>query len=173
MFQLGILGSSGTLNRSGIIHALSRDTGRQVALRNACLVFGFEGSGGSVSEVAARAAKRAGGMTMAFLWGNTVTKPAFADITVSTGQERGGGREFAMIRSCDAVIGIGGGSGTLMEFCMAYQLDIPIVVLTPSGGWSRRLAEQPLDSRQRLVLHGAENPLQAVTLAMSLSVKKI
>src|SRR3990172_3148466 len=44
------------------------------------------------------------------------------------------GRNIYNIRSCDAVVIIGGGMGTLTEFCMAYAEGKPIGVLLGTGG---------------------------------------
>ena len=44
---------------------------------------------------------------------------------------------------------ISGGSGTLNEITVAYQANIPVVVLGNTGGWSERLAGQYLDARER------------------------
>jgi len=44
------------------------------------------------------------------------------------------GREIATIRSCDIVVIVGGRSGTLGEFCIAYDEAKLIAVLTGTGG---------------------------------------
>ena len=49
------------------------------------------------------------------------------------------GRNVVIIRSSDAVIFIGGGSGTLNEFTSAYRLGKPLAVLTGSGKISDHL----------------------------------
>lgn len=51
------------------------------------------------------------------------------DCMVCTGMERGGGREFVLVSSCDAIVVVGGGSGTLNEMTVAYQKKIPIFVM--------------------------------------------
>jgi uncharacterized protein (TIGR00725 family) len=81
--------------------------------------------------------------------------------------ERGGGREFVLALSCDAVIAISGGSGTLNELTVAYQAGIPMVVVSGMGGWSDKLAGQFMDNRQRQMVLAAESPEQAVSIAFS------
>jgi len=41
----------------------------------------------------------------------------------------GGGREVALANSCDGVIVIGGGVGTLIEIAVSYTNLVPIVLL--------------------------------------------
>lgn len=73
---------------------------------------------------------------------------------------------MSLVLSCDAIIAISGGSGTLNELVVAYQADIPIVVLKNSGGWAEKLADQYIDARKRRLCIGAENPKDAVEIAL-------
>ena len=49
------------------------------------------------------------------------------------------GRNIVIIRSCDAVIFVGGGSGTLNEFTAAFRLGRPLGILKGSGAISDNL----------------------------------
>jgi uncharacterized protein (TIGR00725 family) len=89
-----------------------------------------------------------------------------------TGQIRGGGRELALVLSCDAVISIAGGAGTLTEISFAYQSDIPVVALAKSGGWSTRLVDTSLDHRKRSIIISALTAKQAVKIAIELAQGK-
>ena len=91
-----------------------------------------------------------------------------ADIIVVSGMERGGGREFVLAASCDSLISVGGGSGTLNELVVGYQLGIPSVALRGSGGWSDELADGYFDARERFKVEGADTPKEAVELALQL-----
>lgn len=51
------------------------------------------------------------------------------------------GREVTSVRSCDIVIIIGGRSGTLGEFAIAYDEGRPIGVLTGTGGLADHIDE--------------------------------
>lgn len=62
-------------------------------------------------------------------------------------------------------IALSGGSGTLNELVVAYQLGIPMVALKNTGGWADKLADQYFDARQRLKVVGAETPKEAVESA--------
>ena len=90
------------------------------------------------------------------------------DVIIACGLERGGGRELALVLSCDAIIAISGGSGTLTEIAVAYQANIPIVVLKGTGGWSDKLAGEYLDARKRVLVEAAQTPQEAVDLALKL-----
>lgn len=54
-----------------------------------------------------------------------------------------------LVSSCDAIVAIGGGSGTLNEITVAYQKKIPIFVMKGTGGWADKLADQYLDDRYK------------------------
>ncbi|MEK7532335.1 MAG: TIGR00725 family protein, partial [Patescibacteria group bacterium] len=81
----------------------------------------------------------------------------------------GGGREFVLVNSCDAIIIISGGSGTLTETAIAYQMNIPIVALTGSGGWADKLANSYLDTRKRLLIVETKTPAEAAEKALALA----
>src|SRR3989344_3646533 len=91
-----------------------------------------------------------------------------ADIIVVTGMERGGGREFVLASSCDCLISVSGGSGTLNELVVGYQQAVPLVALRGTGGWSEKLADQYFDARQRFRVEGADTPKEAVEIAFRL-----
>ena len=91
------------------------------------------------------------------------------DIVIASGLERGGGRELALILSCNAVIALSGGSGTLTEMAIAYQANIPVIALTGSGGWSQKLAGKYLDERKRIKIKTAKTPTEAVKKAIQLA----
>ncbi len=167
--QIGVMGSAQDLNYGKKLEELAEEVGSWIAKGGAILVFGAEKDYDSLSTAACRGAKKAGGLTMGFTYGRG--KDIYqkdADIIVVTGMERGGGREFVLSASSDCLIAISGGSGTLNELVVAYQLGIPMVALRNSGGWSERLADQYFDARQRLKVVGADTPKEAVERAFEL-----
>lgn len=166
--QIGVMGSAQDLNYSKKLEELAEEVGLWIAKGGAVLVFGAEKDYDSLSTAACRGAKKASGLTMGFTYGKG--KDIYqkdADIIVVTGMERGGGREFVLSASSDCLIAISGGSGTLNELVVAYQLGIPMVALRNSGGWSERLADQYFDARQRLKVVGADTPKDAVEKAFA------
>jgi hypothetical protein len=55
------------------------------------------------------------------------------------------GRNVVLVRSCDAVIIVGGRIGTMSEFSVAYAEQRPIGVLEGSGGFSDKVRELDKD----------------------------
>lgn len=167
------MGSCSDLNYSKEIEKIAEEVGFWVAKKKAALIFGAEKDFDSLSTAACRGAKKAGGLTIGVTYGkglDVIEKNA--DIVIASGLERGGGRELTLVLSCDAIIAISGGSGTLTEIAIAYQANIPIVVLKRTGGWSDKLAGEFLDGRKRIKAEVAENPKDAVKLAFSLIKNK-
>ncbi len=70
----------------------------------------------------------------------------FADIVVPTGL---GVYRNAITANAEAVVAIGGGSGTLSEMAIAWTLGRMVVGFDCVDGWSRVLAGKPLDEKVR------------------------
>lgn len=172
--QIGVMGSAADLKYTKDTERLAEEVGRYVAEAGAVLMFGAEKDYDSLSTAACRGAKKAGGMTCGVTYGKglEVHEYVHADIIIATGMERGGGRESILVWSCDAIICISGGSGTLTEIAVAYQANIPIVVLKDTGGWSEKLQDQYLDARKRIKIEVAKTPKEAVRKAILLIEKK-
>lgn len=169
MVQIGVMGSMGDIKLKESLKKMAKSLGREIARRKALLLFGFEGDFESLPSIAAQSAEKEGGRAISFLQGSQKQNlNELKSIQIITGQARGGGREFSFVLSCDVLICIGGGSGTLIEIAMAYQAGIPIVALEKSGGWSSKLANKFLDERKREKIVGAKTAEEAVDLALSL-----
>lgn len=164
------MGSCTDLKYSKKIEKLAKEIGYWVAKNNAALVFGAEKDCDSLSTAACRGAKKAGGLTIGVTYGKGLgVVEKNADVVIASGLERGGGRETVLVLSCDAIIAISGGSGTLTEIAIAYQANIPIIVLKGTGGWSEKLANKFLDNRKRIKIKTASSPKKAVELALKLT----
>lgn len=74
------------------------------------------------------------------------------DITIPTGM--GYARNMVVVSSAHVVVAIGGGSGTLSEIALAWQIGKPIVAWTGAGGWADKLANTHLDGRFALPIEG-------------------
>jgi hypothetical protein len=172
--QIGVMGSAADLKYSKQLEGLAEEIGYWVAKKGGVLVFGAEKDYDSLSTAACRGAKKARGLTLGVTYGKglDIFEKKNVDIVIASGLERGGGRELALVLSCDAIIAVNGGSGTLTEIAIAYQANIPIVVLKDTGGWCEKLAGQYLDSRNRVKIEVANNPKSAVELAIKLTKKK-
>ncbi len=171
-YQIGVMGSAADLKYSKALEKAATKLGEVIAENDAILVFGAEKDTDSLSTAAARGAKSRGGLTVGITYGKG--KDIWqkdADIVIPTGLERGGGREMVLVLSCDVVIAISGGSGTLTELAIAYQAGIPVVVLSGFGGWSDKLAGKFLDSRKRIKFVNTKTPETAVKKALELARK--
>lgn len=162
------------LNYSKATEKLAEQVGFWIAKKGAALIFGAEKDDDSLSTAACRGAKKANGLTIGVTYGKglEVYEKNNADIVIASGSERGGGRELPLVLSCDAIICLNGGSGTLTEIAIAYQANIPVIVLKGTGGWSNRLAGQYLDDRKRIKAEVSKNPKEAVQKVLDLITEK-
>lgn len=169
--QIGVMGSAADLKYAKEIEALAEKVGELIAQKGHIVVYGAEKDYDSLSTAASRGAKKAKGLTVGVTYGKG--KDIFdlenTDVIISTGLDRGGGREFVLVNSCDVVIAISGGSGTLTELAIAYQSNIPMIVLEGTGGWSDKLANTFIDGRNRLKTIGVKTPEEAVAKALELA----
>lgn len=172
--QIGVMGSAADLKYSKDIEKIAEEIGYHVAKNGAVLVFGAEKDYDSLSTAACRGAKKANGLTVGVTYnkGLEIFEKDNVDIVIASGLERGGGRELTLVLSCDALIAVSGGSGTLTEVAIAYQANIPVVVMKNTGGWSDKLAGTFIDNRERIKVEGAETPEQAVQMALDFIKKK-
>lgn len=171
--QIGIMGSAADLNYSKDAENFAKKLGELIAKSNNILVYGAEKEYTSLSTEAAKNASKNGGITVGITPGKDkkVYGKFRPTVLIPCGLEIGGGREFTLISSCDVIIAISGGSGTLTEIAIAYQANIPIITIDKFGGWASKLSNQYLDERKRLICQQASTPEEALEKAIS-SVKK-
>lgn len=168
--QIGVMGSAADLNYSKKLEQTAEQIGYLIAKNKATLIFGAEKDYDSLSTAACRGAKRGSGLTIGITYnqGLEIFEKKNVDVIISSGLERGGGRETALVLSCDGIITIGGGSGTLTEIAIAYQANISIVAMKNSGGWSAKLADTYLDDRNKLKIEGVDTAEEAVNKIIKL-----
>jgi len=117
----------------------------------------FCGGRTGVMEAASHGAARAGGAVVGVLPGFRRTDAnRWVTIPIVTGMDQA--RNVVLVRSCDAVIALGGRYGTLSEIALALKLGVPVVGLRT---W--KLA-QP--EARRVPLIRARTPEDAVRLAL-------
>lgn len=165
------MGSAADLKYSQEIEKIAEEIGEIIAKKGFITVYGAEKDYDSLSTAAARGAKKAGGLTVGVTYGrgkDIWDKEGNTDVIICSGLERGGGREFVLVNSCDAIIALSGGSGTLTEIAIAYQLNIPIVVIEGTGGWCDKLAGKFIDGRERLKAEPAKTAQEAVEKAVEI-----
>ena len=171
--QIGIMGSAEDLNYSDEALSFAKELGKLIAKSGNILVYGAEKEYSSLSTNAAMEADKYKGITVGITGGKT--KDIYGDfrptVLIPCGLEIGGGREFNLVLSCDVIIAIGGGSGTLTEMAVAYQANIPIVTISKFDGWAKKLSNKYLDDRKRFKCMKADTPKEAIELALELANK--
>lgn len=168
--QIGIMGSAADLNYDKSVEEFAKKLGRLIGESGNILVYGAEKEYSSLSTNAAIEASRAGGITVGVCGGNN--KNIWGDfrptVLVPSGLGIGGGREYTLILTCDVIIAISGGSGTLTEMAIAYQANIPIVTIDKFGGWAEKLSNTYIDDRKRLMCVSASTEEEALSKAIEL-----
>lgn len=152
-FKIGVMGSS--LEESDIVDK-AKALGKTIAEKNCILITG--GSTGLPYE-AVKSAKEHKGLTVAISPAMNLEEHKekykcptdHFDILIFTGFEKKG-RNVIAVRSCDALIFISGGAGTLNEFTIAYDEGKVCGILLDSGGISgimKELEEKYLSGRKK------------------------
>ena len=168
MYQIGIMGSAADLNYNEEVINFAKELGKLIAKSGNILVYGAEKEYSSLSTEAAIEASKNNGLTVGItpdkgkdIYGNF--KPT---VLIPCGLGMGGGREFVLINSCDAIIAISGGSGTLTEMAIAYQANIPIITINKFNGWAKKMSNKYFDNRKRLKCLSASTPKEALDLCL-------
>jgi len=161
LVQVLVIGSDGD-HCSETSYNAAREVGAQIASKNAILVTG--GLGG-VMEASCRGAKEKGGMVVGIIPHEDMSYAnAFCDIIIPTGI--GFARNFITAYSADTCIVVGGGAGTYIEACVAYQKGKPIVAIAGTGGTADKIADTFLDDRNTVKVMSAASPKEAVEKAL-------
>ena len=170
--QIGIMGSAADLNYGNDAEKFAKKVGELIAKSGNILVYGAEKEYSSLSTNAAIQANKNGGITVGITGGKDkkIFGDFMPDVLIPCGLGIGGGREFTLILSCDVIIAISGGSGTLTEMAIAYQGGIPIITIPNFGGWAKRVSNEYIDDRKRLKCIEAKTPEDAVEKAISLAL---
>lgn len=172
--QIGIMGSAADLKYSENALKFAKQLGKLIAESGNILVYGAEKEYTSLSTEAAKEASKTGGITVGVAGGKdkNVYGKYRPTILINSGLEIGGGREFNLVLSCDVIIAISGGSGTLTEMAIAYQAGIPIIVVDKFGGWAGNLSNKFIDDRKRLKCINVNNEIEALEKAISEGMKR-
>jgi uncharacterized protein (TIGR00725 family) len=135
--RIGVMGSAGG-DLSEPVAAACRELGRAIARRGCCLL---TGACPGLPHEAVVAARKAGGHVVGISPGASLKEHVETyespyreyDVLIFTGLGLMG-RELVNIHSSDIVVIVGGRSGTLGEFAIAYEQGKLIGVLTNTGG---------------------------------------
>jgi uncharacterized protein (TIGR00725 family) len=90
----------------------------------------------------------------------------YIDIAVPTGI--GIARNVVVVSMADVVVAVGGGSGTLSELAVSWQLDKPIVALSSTEGWAAKLAGELIDDRRSDPVIEADTAAEAIDKALKI-----
>lgn len=93
----------------------------------------------------------------------------YVDIAIPTGMQLG--RNVLVVSMADVVVAVAGGSGTLSEIAMAWQLGKPVVALTTAGDWAEALAGQVLDHRQAAPIKAATSVDDVIRLVKEAALR--
>lgn len=152
-FKIGVMGSAEGTDISQ--ESLARAIGEEIA-SHGCII--ITGACPGLPHRAALAAAAKGGICLGFSPAMNLREhtevykfPAEPYILVFTGMEKKG-RNIISIRSCDAVVFVGGRMGTLNEFTIAFdEADERKVIgiLEDSGGFSNKFFALALESHKK------------------------
>lgn len=172
--QIGVVGSAGEDHNGGATK-LVEEIGMLLAQRNHTLVFGPELRPPSLSTLSAKTAISHGGSTLAIALGRGKTQfegMEYATSWVYVDGAGGATREVILSNSCDGIIVVGGGVGTLIEIAVAYTNLVPIAILNGTGGWADRLTDTYLDSRKKVELRHCATATHAVEYLESVAFRR-
>lgn len=128
-------GSDSYLSRQAL--EIAENVGYLIAKRGAVLICG---GGGGIMEQACRGAKRGDGLVVGILPETKSYANPYVDVGLTT--HLGRARNYILVRSADAIIGIAGRWGTLNEIALALNVGKPAVLVKGSGGWADMLTSE-------------------------------
>lgn len=127
------------------------------------------GGFGGVMEYASKGARKSKNYTENSIIGvlpdyHSENANEYIDIAIPTGF--GLARNLMLISMSNAVIAVGGGSGTLNEISASWQMNKLIIGLQVNG-WSEKLCGKALDERRNDIIYCAKNAQEAIGLLNS------
>ncbi|HDN98052.1 MAG TPA: TIGR00725 family protein [bacterium] len=160
---IGVSGSNvGDENLNEEILEKAERVGFLIAKKGGILLCG--GLGG-IMEASAKGAKKAGGITVGILPGEKEKANKYIDIPIAT--NLGFFRNYIIVASSDALIGICGRWGTMNEISLSMALNKPTIILKGSGGTCDILSRQDILERFKRKVIVATTPEEAVEIAFS------
>ncbi len=124
MIQVAVVGSERCDER---IYRMAYEVGRLLAERG-CVV--INGGLGGVMEASSAGAKLKGGLTVGIIPSDRKEDAnQYIDVVIVT--DMGHARNVIIAQSCDAMIAVGGGYGTISEMAIALKLGKKVVAIEP------------------------------------------
>lgn len=160
--QVAVIGS-GAVNEKSESYTLALKLGQHLIDSDyRILCGGLEGIMAAVCKGAKLSNKYKEGMTVGIIPSlDKSTSNPYVDISIATGVSFA--RNQVIIASADAVIAIGGGSGTLSELSFAWQLKKPILAFVSAEGWSNKLAGKRIDNSRTDVIIACQSVKDAIS----------
>jgi uncharacterized protein (TIGR00725 family) len=156
--QIGVMGSAREAlddAEAERLRALAKRLGRAIAEHHCTLI---TGATTGFPDLISRAARSAGAVTIGISPAQSkeehVSRYSLpddgADVIIYTGFGLKG-RNVINVRSCDIVLVVGGGIGTLNEFTIAFDEGKVVGILEGTGGAADRIKELAAISRNRTI----------------------
>jgi len=162
---IAVCGSNaGDKNLNEKIFNIAEKVGYLIAKKGGILICG--GLGG-IMEYASKGAKEAGGITVGILPFDKTKVNKYIDIPIAT--NLGFYRNYIIVNSADAIIGICGRWGTLNEISISIALGKPTILIPSSGGICKIFSKKEILDEFEEKPFIAETPEEAVELAFKLS----
>lgn len=147
---------------------IAEEVGREIAKREGIVICGGHSFG--IMDFVARGAHRENGMTIGIIPEDDLSKTSkYVDVPIITGI--GFARNQIIALSCDAMIVIGGGVGSLTEAAYAYRFSKPVIVIKELESIVEPYIGKYMDDKKTVKILGAKSAKEAVELAFK-SIKK-
>ncbi|MBI2499090.1 TIGR00725 family protein [Candidatus Woesearchaeota archaeon] len=135
--------------------------GKEIAKKDHILLCGGRIEG--IMGAAIKGCSDAGGISVGILPDSDLSKTSkHLKIPILTGM--GFARNQIISLSCDGMIVVGGGVGTLTEVAYAYAYGKPIVFMKDSGGLVEQFSNKYMDEKERVKILEASTPEEAINL---------
>jgi len=172
--QIGVMGPAASeysqdVQTRAMVCSFAEKIGELLAEQN---VIVFTGGMDGVMELASKGAKNKGGVTVGTPGRIRGMSNKYIDIEVLTPIDVGDFL-FAGILSCDAIITIPGGAGTLAEVCIAYRNKKPNIIIEGINPDYDKFINNYLDESNLIITYGAKTPEEAVEKAIGLAKQQI
>lgn len=154
-------------NKRQRIIKVAHNLGRLIAMNSWTL---FTGGTGGVMREASFGAKRESGLVVGVPGNKRGLANQYVDVEVVTDTDIGS-FNCAGLLSCDLIIVIPGGSGTLAELCLAYRYKKPIIIMKGFDNYYDKLVNNYLDRSKSVKLLGVTTAEEAIILTKRLLEK--
>jgi hypothetical protein len=144
---------------------IAEEVGKEIAKREGIIICGGHNLG--VMEAVAKGANSENGITIGIIPEDDPSKTSkYVDIPILTGI--GLARNQIIALSCDVMIVIGGGVGSMVEAAYAYRFSKPIIVIKNLGSMVEQYVGKYMDDKRIVKIIGTDDAKEAVDTAFKL-----